>query len=93
MRETYTLDEIKEKLEHEKYLRKENQELYEELQVLRKCSDGTNDLANEYKKRIDKVIEYIDNLIDLRDTSEFYEKSNKEFILGIIVDILKGVYK
>ncbi len=60
MRETYTLDEIKEKLEHEKYLRKENQELYEELQVLRKCSDGTNDLANEYKKRIDKAIEYIE---------------------------------
>lgn len=93
MRETYTLDEIKEKLEHEKYLRKENQELYEELQILKKCSDGTNDLANEYKKRIDQVIEYIGNLIDLRDTSEFYEKSNKEFILGIIVDMLKGVYK
>lgn len=93
MKEAYTLDEIKEKLEHEKYLRKENQELYEELQVLRKCSDGTNDLANEYKKRIDKVIEYIGNLIDLRDTSEFYEKSDKEFILGKIVDILKGVYK
>jgi len=93
MKEAYTLDEIKEKLEHEKYLRKENQELYEELQTLRKCSDGTNDLANEYKKRIDKTIEYIGNLIDLRDTSEFYEKSNKEFILGKIADILKGVYK
>lgn len=59
MKEAYTLDEIKEKLEHEKYLRKENQELYEELQVLRKSSDGTNDLANEYKKRIDKTLEYI----------------------------------
>lgn len=93
MRETYTLDEIKEKLEHEKYLRKENQELYEELQILKKCSDGTNDLANEYKKRIDQVIEYIGNLIELRDTREFYEKDNKEFILGIIVDMLKGIYK
>ena len=59
MNEAYTLNEIKEKLEHEKYLRKENQELYEELQVLRKSSDGTNDLTNEYKKRIDEAIEYI----------------------------------
>ena len=64
MREAYTLKEIEEKLEHEKYLRKENQELYEELQVLRKCSDGTNDLANEYKKRIDKTIEYIKDRFD-----------------------------
>ena len=87
MSETYTLDEIKEKLEHEKYLRKENQELYEELQVLRKCSDGTNDLANEYKKRIDKTIKYIKDrfdedkgiwIIDCYELLEILKGSDKE---------------
>lgn len=83
MKEAYTLKEIEEKLEHEKYLRKENQELYEELQVLRKRSNGTNDLANEYKKRIEEALEYLENNSDDMHT----------YINQALVDILKGVYK
>lgn len=76
MSEAYTIKEIEERLEHEKYLRKENQELYEELQVLRKCSDGTNDLANEYKNRIDKAIEYI------RIYRSYQKIDNKDYLKG-----------
>ena len=92
MNETYTLNEIKEKLEHEKYLRKENQELYEELQVLRKCSDGTNDLANEYKKRIDKAIETIKDE-GLVVAIKIINEKNDETLLSskdLLIDILKG---
>lgn len=88
MKEAYTLKEIEEKLEHEKYLRKENQELYEELQVLRKCSNGTNDLANEYKKRIDKAIEYIE------DTSykSYFSMLQADYNMSLdkLINILKG---
>lgn len=86
MRETYTLDEIKEKLEHEKYLRKENQELYEELQILKECSDLANDLANEYSNRIDKAIEYIEYALDEEKVTP---SKYHDWRLDLL-DILKG---
>ena len=42
----------------EDYYRKCN-----ELQVLRKCSDETNELANEYKKKIDKAVKIINKAL------------------------------
>lgn len=35
----------------------------DELQVLKKCNNETNELANEYKKKIDKVVKIINKAL------------------------------
>ena len=67
MSETYTLEEIKEKLEHEKYLRKENQELYEEknrlnniIKALEKYVIGEQ--ISEYGDTLEEAKEYLEKL-------------------------------
>ena len=73
---------------------KENK--YEELQTLRKCSDGTNDLAVEYERNkkeremkeeierlnniINKGIEYIESYMPNYD----FDKTNLIKLLGIL---------
>lgn len=88
MKDKYSIDELKEIIEHEKYLRKENQELYEELQVLRKNSDTTNDLANEYYKRINNAINYIKE----HSTNTYFSMLQADYNMNIdtLICILKG---
>lgn len=59
--------------------------LKKEMETTIKCSDNTNELANEYKKRIDEAIKGI-------NTNIFYEESESiESIVNRVNEKLKEI--
>lgn len=74
------------------YLERENQELKKELEIIIKCSDNTNDLANKYKEVIDKAREWINNHIDTFEERnitiyDWNSLSNPKELLDILKEV------